>query len=635
MEPGDTSRKIDSNDQLIFDSSNRLVGIRSGKSDSRDFRVGAAAQAAIDPLVSGASILVLASGDTTGATDAAAVNAAISAVNLLTSGGTVTLGAGQWYVNTAFKNKSNVAVRGVSKYATKVKMVATSAAQRTALGSAWNIFYVGTEFGETSVTNWSITDMTLDFDRNNQGQALIDNMIAASDAVGNGIRTNGNVTNGVVARCRLINAVSHGLIGVQGLYDFQMYENECYGSTYRGIHLHGDSGVGGYDTASAQGRISVHHNTIHENGLLVTGAVQQNAAALTTGLFCVFANQQQVDVSYNTVYREAGCGIQLTGDTLGTPITDARQIQAIGNKVRYCGFGFYINNGLREVVVANNIVAECGVAVSGMVYSTGAYGVGIYVSGPTTNDDMPVNITITGNIVSRCQNAGLASNGWGKGSTTNARAGVVTGNIFVANGGNSMGGFTPLGSQVSLEHTHRLSFSSNTYDGTTPGTMVAWNVTNTCDSIQVLGCVAMRSAGNTALNCDAPNSNIQPGNELLGHVAQSALPDTTYFFSSTPQQYKQTYTVTNDSVAWFKNTQLGSVNFVKGIRTMLLSAAGVVSNTSVLSSGFDGQSVTLINTSANSITLTGGGTTLVASIVLSTQGAKYTMTYSSTIGKWS
>ncbi|MBK8773121.1 MAG: right-handed parallel beta-helix repeat-containing protein [Rhizobiales bacterium] len=603
--------------------------VNSDGGQSFDDMLTAGEVAATRALVSGAEILLTPSGDTTGAADSTAINAAIASVGALSYGGRVTLAAGQWYLNAVLQLRSGVSLKGSGKTATLVKMVNTT---RVATW-AWNMIYVGTENGLSSVNDWSVSDMTLDFDRSSQA-GLAANIAAATDAAGNCIRIYGDVKRGTVARCRLINAVSHGLIGVQGLYDFQAYENECYGSTYRGIHLHGDSG-GAYDSAFSQGRISVYHNLIHENGLLVTGAVSPNTAALTTGLFVVFDNQQQVEVSNNTVYREAGTGVQITGQSAGASSTSSRQIIVHGNNIRYCGYGLYVTNGIREATISSNVIAECGIAASGMTYSTGAGGIGILIAGQAgTDDDMPTNLTISGNVVSRCKVTGLAATYWGKGATGNARGGVVTGNIFSANGGVAAGGYTPLGSQCDMNHTHRVSFSNNVFDGTTPGTMLAVNISSSCDSIAMIGDVGMRAAGSTAINCDAPNSNLQPGSEVLGHVAQSALPDSTYFYSSTPQQYKQTYTVTNDATAWFKNVQLGSVNFVKGIRVMLLSAAGVVSNTSTLAAGFDGQSVTLINTSANSITLTGGGTTLVANIVLATQGSKYTMTYSSTIGKW-
>ena len=595
-------------------------------SDGKEYPIN---QSALQALVSGAALSVSPSGDTAGAADSAAIQAAINAVALLATAGTVTLTAGRFYTNTAWLMKSGVTVQGKGKTATLVKLAPVA---RSTNGTIYNMVYVGTEGGESSVNNWAILDMTLDFDRDNQ-PGLAANLAAASDAVGNCVRTYGNVTNGEVRRCRLINGVSHGLIGVQGLYGFSATHNECYGNTYRGIHLHGNSGAGAYDTADGQGRLTVQYNTIHDNGKIIIGAVSPDVTLLTSGLFAAFANQELVDISFNDVYREAGCGIQLTGDTPGAPTTDTRMVKVFGNTVRHCGFGIYINNGIKEVSVIGNLVELCGVAIAGHSYSSNAYGAGIFVTGAQTNDDMPVNVMLIGNTVARCAGAGLASYVWGKGSSTNARAGVVSGNTFVANLGGALGGSTPLGSQVDLQHTSRLAFQSNTYDGATPGT-VAWNATSLCDSIQILGCVGIRSAGNTAINCDAPNSNLQPGSELLGHVAQSGLPDSTYFFSATPQQYLQTFTVPDNTTAWFKNTQLGSTAFVKGIRKVLLSSAGVITgNTVQPAAGQNGQSVTVVNTGTNSITLS-AGSGLLNAIVLASQGSAYTMTYSATIGKW-
>ena len=93
MATGDTYRRIQPDDQLIFDSSNKLVGVRSGRSTSAEMRGLTEAQAiATQALVSGAGIVV---NDTSAATaNVAALQAA------LTAGGIVNvIGPGICWIN--------------------------------------------------------------------------------------------------------------------------------------------------------------------------------------------------------------------------------------------------------------------------------------------------------------------------------------------------------------------------------------------------------------------------------------------------------------------------------------------------------------------------------------------------------
>lgn len=71
------------------------------------------------------SVAVLPSGDTTGATDVAAINAAITAANT-GSGGTVQLQAGTYWINTPVILKSNVTLRGTGVGNTIVTVAAGS-----------------------------------------------------------------------------------------------------------------------------------------------------------------------------------------------------------------------------------------------------------------------------------------------------------------------------------------------------------------------------------------------------------------------------------------------------------------------------------------------------------------------------
>lgn len=111
MAIGDTYRKIEAGDQLVFDSAGRLTGVRSGQSGAAEGRMLSEAKAlAVDSLVSGAGIVLNSTAAATANT--AALNAAMLKAGLIDLNPLVASGAGIAWFNGTLAIPSDTTLSG-------------------------------------------------------------------------------------------------------------------------------------------------------------------------------------------------------------------------------------------------------------------------------------------------------------------------------------------------------------------------------------------------------------------------------------------------------------------------------------------------------------------------------------------
>ena len=456
----------------------------------------------------GAEITVNPSGSTIGTIDAASINQVIA--NLSASGGgTVYLGPGIFYVNTAILLKTGVSVVGCGPGITTVKLTNSVAYSNNA-----NVFLAIAS--QADVTDWSVQNLTIDGNRTNQTEA------GSQDNAYNGIRAVGS-SSYMCKRFRIFNVepkncVYHGIFATDYCSDFDIVHNNCHDNGYRGIHCHGTTSAG------TVVRFNVSFNQCHENGLSAS-------AGINTGLFAFLENAFDCRVIGNSIWSEPGCGMEITGRS-GAANPASHGLFA-SNTIYDCGDGIVIQSVPSNVIVTGNTIRSC--VKTGNASSAQGYGISLASSGTLGGTD----ITISNNTVTGCEFWGIASS-TASGLWTGL---VVSGNTVRGNGTsgssnsggmvfNSMTLSTIIGNVIA-ENNGGAGAQRNLYLNGSDLNVIVGNVVssasssyralelNASDNNVIEGNVLKRNGGNAIVIADAGSAN-----NLIWNNSGDAISDT-------------------------------------------------------------------------------------------------------------
>lgn len=434
-----------------------------------------------------AHISVSPSGDTTGATDATNIQAAMDAV-YAAGGGVLELGIGDFYINTALVLPSNVEIRGQG-IATKISGVSDMVDDDTS-NIDTNLIHV------YQVSNAKILNMQLDGVRTaattgDDGQGGLD---AGRNCI-RGLEATDIVVSGVWAH----DAVFHGLKAERGCNRWIVTGNRFSANGFRGIHsvcwgTGANYGVEMYDQV-------ISGNKVHNNGAS-DSALQADSLA---GLFCGYDYSSGVIVSGNNVFDENGVGIEVRGSqyaviALAGNITSGSAIVTGISSTANLRSGMYASGtGIKEGARILNIDSSTQVTLTLTATTTTA----------TTISYEPLQgrqIVVTGNTIRGCAGTSLSLSDWARNviisnnvivdgeyravsldcaASERAKDIVVTGNT-ITNHHNTSQGFG-----VYVDEVSRVTVSNNTISGcgregvaitSSNDVVVQGNVINSSDS---------------------------------------------------------------------------------------------------------------------------------------------------------
>jgi hypothetical protein len=359
--------------------------------DTHVLKVGDGATAWVDLAEVGsltyARAFKAAAADTTGTTDATAILQAPITACIAAGGGLVLFDTpGTYDIRSplVISGATNLELRGVP--GVKLKLHAATARNILEIVNSTNVKISDLEF-DGNQTNNTDPGSSQDADQNNilayQVTGLEICGVNTHDAIYHGIFINNQGTNIRVS-----------------VHHCAMHHNG-----YRAIHAHGDN----VDTAS---QVIVSNNYAYSNGQ------QAGSAGYNTGIFVGFDNMHNVIVEGNVVHDEAGAGINIWG----RGSVDADRIVISGNSVYNCSkHGYWIGNGVRKFIVADNLASNCG-----------SSGIVLVRTAAINASDPVAEWAITGNMLTGNTGYGIRLGTDGGTGLTLAR-GVIANNVISAN----------------------------------------------------------------------------------------------------------------------------------------------------------------------------------------------------------
>lgn len=390
-------------------------------------------------------VKVVPSGDTTGAIDTPAIQAAINAMSAA-GGGIVMLGRGIFYTNTNITIASNVRLIGKGQQVTIIRF---NNQTYDGTGPALNVLQA------LSVSNVQIKSLTLDFNYTNLAglttAAKAALVASQADDRCNALSAS-SVTNGLMDDVELIGGFFHGIINVGTTSGFTMRGCTSHNNGFRGVHFHSVNGT------------VVKFNIFDGNFLYQNGVEAFNAGGsniLNSGMFVVFYAESTI-ISNNIIHDEYGVGLQLGGGS-----DTSKYVNVTGNQIRNCVQGISFGN-VKDIALSNNVVVGCSAF-------------GIIFSGVANN------ISITGGIIADNIGYGIACS-----------TGVATYNITMTGidiNNNTLGAASIRGSTAS-------AFCDNMCVDNTTASGVNHHV-------DIIGCINLVCNNNTVVNQNLTSSGAQ------------------------------------------------------------------------------------------------------------------------------
>jgi hypothetical protein len=347
-----------------------------------------------------------ASGDTTGATDTAAIQTKLTAAGTA-GGGKVVLRPGTYWINAHLSVESNTEFCGTK--GSKLKLAASITD---------NLIQIG-DGNATVRSNVYIHDLELDGNQSGNTDPG-----ASADAKQCNINA-WDVDGLEIARVDSHDAIYHGIFvrdSIGSSKNISIHHNKLHDNGYRAVHIHGSNTI-------TQTHVNVSDNLAYNNG------TQAGAGGFNTGIFVAFANMAQIVVSGNIVHDEVGYGINITGtNNTGSDTTPAERATVTGNVVYNCGHaGILVTNGFRKLTLADNISS-----------SNGTVGLVLQSNANTASVDLR-EVVITGNQLVRNAGIGLQI-GVNAGAIYTMRQITISDNIITDNGSDGIKNFPVAGS---------------------------------------------------------------------------------------------------------------------------------------------------------------------------------------------
>ena len=265
------------------------------------------------------------------------------------------------------------------------------------------------------------------------------------------------------------------------------------------------------------GLITVHHNKCFSNGVSQSTL---GGAGILSGMFVVFDNASEFQVTDNQVWSEPGFGLEVNGAT--PPVATSHFNIIAKNSIRNCGQGIKVSSGLSQSIISNNIITGSkvnttpsgnssghGLEIGGNSPSeslimigniiSGNSGYGIIYQDPGTivhRDQIIANNIISGNI-----GRGVHIVKCGDTSDTNTGA-MIGGNVVVKNMGDAQV------SQVYINTSYKCMLVGNMIDtGGASGGNLPMYVGSGVYKSAVVNNMLRRNGGSNVLDMYAPIGN--------------------------------------------------------------------------------------------------------------------------------
>jgi hypothetical protein len=372
-------------------------------------------------------VIVHPSGDTTGTTDTAAINAATNN----TTPKQVRLAAGTFYVNAVINLRSNTSLQGAGRDATTILLVAA-----TTIDAVIN-------YASGGQTNVEVADLTIDANR-------------AGSAAAECVRL-ATATNPAVRRCRLINAATRGIFIYQGsnaVIEDNEVDNIGAADTEDGSHaailaqetdgatITRNRVTGCSDTAILAP--TVGHTVISDNvidGCYFIGIGLGGGHTATDGNYTISGNTLR-NVEGNPIDTGDACNFTVTGNSMSDSATGSSNVTA-GICIDISGAAAGILNG---TIVGNTLqnISKCGIQIVGH-QTSGHSQITIANNSMTGLGQHGIQLaafdyaTIVGNTIRNCgTNFAFVHLTEGTGSH-GCSNNVIVGNLFDDSDGNSYG----------------------------------------------------------------------------------------------------------------------------------------------------------------------------------------------------
>lgn len=290
-----------------------------------------------------AVLAVKPSGDATGVTDTANIQAAIAivAASSTTKGG-VELAGGTFYVKaTAFGGGVYAALNLVSN----VDIIGRNKAKVILATSTEPNGYGGHVFFGSAVSKIRITG--LEIDGNRTGFTSPPAATPVDGVAGNAVRLTGACSDIKIDNNWLHSHIYHGVLAVEGATRVHVDFNRINDNGYRAVHYNSTD-------ASSVTDSSVNFNDVYGNGVAADNATN-------SGIFICLGACYRLEVIGNIINGEKAAGIQASGN--GAGITSlGREVTILGNQVTGGTTGILLTTNLQDSNIQSNIVSSSTVA---------------------------------------------------------------------------------------------------------------------------------------------------------------------------------------------------------------------------------------------------------------------------------
>lgn len=287
-----------------------------------------------------AAILAVApSGDTTGATDTAAINNALAIVSASSvAKGAVQLTAGQFYVAAS---NTIAAVYSAINLVSNVDLFSTNGAKIKLMASTQPSGWGGMVVFGTGISNVNIYGLEIDGNRSNFTSPAY---ASAQDGIaGSGVRLI-NSTDVTVTGCKIHSNIYHGTMAVEACARIHFDRNTIYDQGYRAMHF---NTVGATNTLSD---CSFDFNWVYGNG-------QAADNIDNSGCYVTLGQTNRVRCNFNVIENEAFAGVEIGGINSGSAAPEDWQV--IGNIINNCKIGIRSGGGMINGLVMQNEIKGC------------------------------------------------------------------------------------------------------------------------------------------------------------------------------------------------------------------------------------------------------------------------------------
>lgn len=417
-------------------------------------------------------VSVAPSGDSTGTTDSAAIQAAINKVSSSgTQGGVVQLSGGVHYVKGVQISGSTWAA---IQLANNVTLSGVNSPKIVLVGSTNPLNYGAHVLYGLNISNVAIHGIEIDGNRtmftSPSSSTSIDGQI------GSGVRLV-NAKNVVINSCWIHSNIYHGILAVDGCDRVHTRFNRLNDNGYRAVHYNSSD-------AGAVTDSSINFNDVFQNG-------QASDNPTNSGIFLALGAAYRMECIGNILRDEKAIGIQVSGRNLAEASL-ARELIVSLNNISGGTIPIMVSASLLDSSVCGNIVSgggSVGIQLGGV---TGCRIDGNTVrrcAGPAiicgdTSTAAIVGCSISNNHFIDCDGSAATNRAamfWGSG----AHAGnTVNGNTFLNNGltaaGATCGGIAMANGG---NRPKSISFSHNKFINNKGSAIVVYNT----DDCQIIG----------------------------------------------------------------------------------------------------------------------------------------------------